>query len=383
MRCTFASRLTLAALALGAIAMPAHALDAVDFSLSNRYGEYVDKGAYRAYIYLADNTRLDCASGVEQRREGDRIVLQVRRLPGTYVSGECSSIEAGLGELGPGAHEIEVRALAVAGASHDAKVRTITVAPIAGRCNADPELQPAVHVVADPRSGMEVLSRIASDPDYAATFGHPVIQSSSGLGYWLTFPPLVDPTHMAYRLDQTGGFTGISRNAWLCGTPPPSVIADVVEFHHPGLDQYFYSGDTGELAAVDAGKVGPRTRTGRSFRVYAYVPGCTRGGALTPVYRFFGTPGKGPNSHFFTRDRAECHAADASGQWGFEGLPFYAAAPGADGTCAGNGKPLHRVWRPFGDSNHRFSTDPAVVQAMVAKGWIHEGAVMCVLASPA
>ncbi len=40
--------------------------------------------------------------------------------------------------------------------------------------------------------------------------------------------------------------------------------------------------------------------------------------------------------------------------------------------------PLYRVWRPFGDSNHRFTTEAAVVADMVAKGWVDEGVAMCV-----
>ena len=41
--------------------------------------------------------------------------------------------------------------------------------------------------------------------------------------------------------------------------------------------------------------------------------------------------------------------------------------------------PLYRVWRPFGDSNHRLTTDRAVVAQMVAQGWVDEGPAMCVL----
>ena len=80
-----------------------------------------------------------------------------------------------------------------------------------------------------------------------------------------------------------------------------------------------------------------------------------------PSYRFNGIPGKGPNSHFFTRDRAECYVVDKSAQWLLEGVPFYAAVPNADGTCRAGRVPLYRVWRPFGDSNHRFTTERAVV----------------------
>jgi hypothetical protein len=43
--------------------------------------------------------------------------------------------------------------------------------------------------------------------------------------------------------------------------------------------------------------------------------------------------------------------------------------------------PLYRLWRPFGDSNHRFTTERSVVSEMVARGWVEEGATMCVLPS--
>jgi hypothetical protein len=32
-----------------------------------------------------------------------------------------------------------------------------------------------------------------------------------------------------------------------------------------------------------------------------------------------------------------------------------------------------------GAANHRYSTDVAIIDAMVAKGWVSEGVTMCVL----
>jgi len=40
--------------------------------------------------------------------------------------------------------------------------------------------------------------------------------------------------------------------------------------------------------------------------------------------------------------------------------------------------PLYRVWKPFGEPNHRFTTERAVVEEMTAKGWVDEGIAMCV-----
>ncbi|MET0202840.1 MAG: hypothetical protein ABW276_00890, partial [Casimicrobiaceae bacterium] len=142
-------------------------------------------------------------------------------------------------------------------------------------------------------------------------------------------------------------------------------------------DQYFYTADLVEIAAIDAGKVGAWSRTGKTWSAVRH-PGCIPTSPDTTVYRFSGIPGKGPSSHFFPRDRAECYAVDKSAQWLLEGVPFYAAAPNADGTCPAGRVPLYRAWRPFGDSNHLFTTDRAVIAQMTAKDWTDEGVAMCV-----
>jgi|MudIll2142460700_1097286.scaffolds.fasta_scaffold217827_2 hypothetical protein len=40
--------------------------------------------------------------------------------------------------------------------------------------------------------------------------------------------------------------------------------------------------------------------------------------------------------------------------------------------------PLYRVWKPFGDSNHRFTSERAAVEEMTATGWVDEGIATCV-----
>jgi hypothetical protein len=37
---------------------------------------------------------------------------------------------------------------------------------------------------------------------------------------------------------------------------------------------------------------------------------------------------------------------------------------------------LYRVWKPIGDANHRFTTERAVAEELMAKGWVDEGAAM-------
>ena len=181
------------------------------------------------------------------------------------------------------------------------------------------------------------------------------------------------------RVTESGDFLSVEQNGWFCFSPPPAdVVRRVIEFYNTRLDHYFYTPDAAEIAAIEAGSVGPDwVRTGEGF--YADVqPGC-KFAVDTPVYRFAGIPGTGRSSHFFTRDCAECSLVDKSGKWSFEGLPFWAAPVSSDGGCAAApaSVALLRLWRPFGDSSHRFTTHPAIAAEMVAKGWVDEGPAMC------
>jgi hypothetical protein len=162
--------------------------------------------------------------------------------------------------------------------------------------------------------------------------------------------------------------------------PPPDSLATVVEYHDALHDRYFYTADTGEQAAIDAGAMGNWTRTGESFRVVAH-PGCpTVNDDQHPVYRFTGVPDRGPPSHFFTASEKECAVVRDRPQWGwmFEGVPFWAALPN-EGQC-GVRTALRRLYNDGrgGAPNHRFTTREAIADEMRAKGWVDEGVVMCV-----
>lgn len=365
--------------AMGCVALPALA---VELDVSNQYGEPVDRGVFTAHVSLYDGTRLDCAAGAAVSREGNKVVVVVQRLPGLPDYTLCSSVAAPIGELAKGTYEIEARARSLEGNGYDSKVVKLAVEQLEGRCNADPFLQPSLYLVDKSKNATALIQRIANDPAFKARLGNPDVAPDvyqGGPGVWVSYPPLLDPTYMAYHLDHTGEFESVSRNGWGCfSAPPPSVGGSVIEYYHEGLDHYFYTSDEDEIASVDLGRVGPWMRTGHSFRVVV-TPGCRIGIAGTMVYRFAGIPGKGPNSHFFTRDRAECGKVHASGLWAIESLPFHAGAPDAAGACSSGSVPVFRLWRPAGDSNHRFTTDAAIVTEMTAKGWVAEGTAMCVL----
>ena len=255
-----------------------------------------------------------------------------------------------------------------------------------GLCNAEPLLLPSMVALHKTLSAAQFAAKLAADPGYAAALGNPTVLNPQGtldnrVAANIAYPPLVDPDAQFAVLQASGEFASIYRNGWACfSAAPPDDTANFIEYYHAGLDHYFYTGSASEIAAIEDGKVGAWARTGKFFRATT-TRGCPFSSPDTTVYRFSGVPGKGPDSHFFTRDRAECYAVDKSGQWSLEGVPLYAAAANADGTCPTRRVALYRIWRPFGESNHRFTTERSVVQQMVAKGWVDEGPAMCVLPS--
>jgi len=156
--------------------------------------------------------------------------------------------------------------------------------------------------------------------------------------------------------------------------PPTADERIAVEFYNVALDHYFITAEPDEAAMLDAGVVVPGwTRTGFNFKVHA--PGSPNG---VSACRFFGTPGRGPNSHFFTVDAAECAKVKANPDWTFEGLAFRADVPSAD-DCPADRIPVIRLYNngKGGQANHRFLTSHSEIYRQLAQGWIREGAVFC------
>ena len=160
-------------------------------------------------------------------------------------------------------------------------------------------------------------------------------------------------------------------------TTPAS--AQVVEFYNVNLDNYFITADPAEVVAIDNGSAGPGwSRTGNTFK----------SGGSSAVCRFYGSQSPGPNSHFYTVSASECaglkllQAATPATEkrWNFESLDFLSTAP-TNGACPSGTLPVYRAYNNGDargiDSNHRFTTDLAVIQQMVARGWIAEGVAMC------
>ena len=361
------------------------AAGALTLDFSHPYGELVDRGSVT--VRVGFTTAWDCTSTTVVDVASKRITLTGGLSPPGPPRNCLAPWVSVLSPLPAGRYAVTGQVASSSGAVAESATVTIDILPLEGRCNAAPELVPTLWGVHKTLGPAELAQKVMADPAYAALLGNPIVRPSGitsttyGREYAaLTYPPLDDATALTARLFESGEFVGVSRNSYAClAAPPPDYVVSFVEYYHAGLDHYFYTSDLVEIAAIDAGKVGPWTRTGRAWSAVRH-PGCIPTSSDTTVYRFSGIPGKGPSSHFFTRDRAECHAVDKSAQWLLEGVPFYAAAPNGDGSCPAGRIPLYRAWRPFGDSNHRFATDRAVVAEMTAKGWIDEGVAMCVTA---
>ena len=144
-----------------------------------------------------------------------------------------------------------------------------------------------------------------------------------------------------------------------------------VEFFNAALGHFFLSANPAETALLDNGAFnGAWQRTGEAFNV----------GGTASVCRFYGMPPKGPDSHFFTADPAECEKVmQTLPAWTFEAHAFATTSP-LGGVCPGGTVAVHRLFNnptTVGAINHRFTTQTQTIAAMVVSGWIHEGVVMC------
>jgi CSLREA domain-containing protein len=149
------------------------------------------------------------------------------------------------------------------------------------------------------------------------------------------------------------------------------ITGTVVEFFNTILGHYFITANAAEQASIDAGGSGPGwSRTGNNFK----------SGGGSRVCRFYGTPGVGPNSHFYTVDVTECEQVKLDPGWHFESFDFSATPPAGAGTCATGTIPVYRAYNngfAHNDSNHRYSTSLGIYNGQISAGWHGEGVVFC------
>ncbi|MDQ6619728.1 MAG: hypothetical protein M3Z31_08540 [Pseudomonadota bacterium] len=159
--------------------------------------------------------------------------------------------------------------------------------------------------------------------------------------------------------------------------PPRTTVAEVVEFYNASLDHYFITWIGSEITVLDSGQVRGWQRTGYTLRTYT-----TAEAGTSPVCRYYLPPAFG-DSHFFGRGERECTDTGARNP-GFvlEDAGFMFMSLPSLGLCATATRPVYRLYSNRADANHRYTTDPAVRDAMVARGWLAEGdgpdrVVMC------
>lgn len=152
----------------------------------------------------------------------------------------------------------------------------------------------------------------------------------------------------------------------------------VVEYYNAGLDHYFITWMTNEIAILDAGvQIRGWTRTGKTLRTSV-----TPKAGASPVCRYYIPPGLG-DSHFFGRGTQECTETGAKfPSFINEDPAFMQMILPVEGACPAATTPVYRVFSNRPDANHRYMTDPAVRNEMVGRGWLAEGdgpdlVVMC------
>jgi hypothetical protein len=162
----------------------------------------------------------------------------------------------------------------------------------------------------------------------------------------------------------------------LDGAAPAS--ATVIEYYNASLDHYFITWLPAEIAILDAGtQIRGWKRTGYSFKTYPTAQYQT-----SPVCRYYIPPGLG-DSHFFGRGTAECNATGQKNpSFVLEDPAFMQMFLPVAGVCPAGTTQVYRVFSNRPDANHRYMTDKAVRDQMVAKGWLAEGdgpdlVVMC------
>jgi hypothetical protein len=190
----------------------------------------------------------------------------------------------------------------------------------------------------------------------------------------IQYPALPNDGFTAVNRDGSQRDNAVTNFAGASASLPP-IPVNAAEFYNAALDHYFISDLAPDIVALDTGRIAGWARTGSTFKVWPITMGF-----LSPVCRFYIPPEHG-NSHFFSASAAECATVSGltatdpnySGYVLETNQAFAVALPDATGACPHNWIPVYRLWNNRPDSNHRYTTDPAIKAQMIAKGYIAEG----------
>ncbi|MCC7327548.1 MAG: S8 family peptidase [Burkholderiales bacterium] len=148
-----------------------------------------------------------------------------------------------------------------------------------------------------------------------------------------------------------------------------AVSVTLVEFYHEMLDHYFITWVTSEIDALDTATTSKGwARTGRTWKALRNGVAGTTG-----LCRIYIPPDQG-DGHYYGRDTGECHVTMATHpDFVVEGSAFFYLYTADAGRCPHGTRPVYRVYSNRADANHRYTTDRAVRDQMVAKRWLAEG----------
>ena len=190
-----------------------------------------------------------------------------------------------------------------------------------------------------------------------------------------------DP-HAMTRLIRMNGVTGGRSDHLIVDVHQPFASsvgeAPALEFYNTIIGHYFVTNGAGEIDNILHGGAGPGWElTDQAFRAWTQPQA-----SASAVCRFYGTPGIGPNSHFYTPDVPECDTVKRSVGWTYEGIGFYIRPISADHSCPDGYLAVNRAYNnraAQNDSNHRYSTSDSTMAQMQSQGWVYEGNSMCAL----
>jgi hypothetical protein len=220
-----------------------------------------------------------------------------------------------------------------------------------------------------------------------------VYASTDAGGSWVPIDAGLPKPLWGLYLDATGS---ILRTASYTGlfeylvTPAAAEVQTAVEYglttvwDYGGHFSYFVTSSPAEIAALDAGALDGCCgylwqRTGETFGVWTGPAG----GALPTCRFFYATFSIDHNistlnlDHFYTPYPTECAAVQAhpDWHWQFEGIAFYLQVPDESGRCPFGTTILYRLYNngTFGAPAHRYTTNAATFNEMLAEGWAFEG----------
>ncbi|MGL4233595.1 MAG: hypothetical protein ACRCWJ_19670 [Casimicrobium sp.] len=172
-----------------------------------------------------------------------------------------------------------------------------------------------------------------------------------------------------------------------------SPVKILTEYRFAASDYYFYTARDAEKQLLDG--IADWSRTGQYMLVNEKNDAGT-----SPLQRYYFdrvAQNKSRGSHFYTLIPSEIDAlfalnpnnATTAGLPFREGIEAYAFAPaavGVNGSCPSNTSAVYRAFRNAtvapDNPTHRFSSDIATYNALVAAGWSAEGVVFCTTSAP-